>query len=162
MDSHLVTIEVSIECVAYERMELEGLAFYEHRLECLDAETMESPLVYDDYILLTFQVSGNFTLEEVMDMLEDDMEMILLYHHIPSHATAFGHSACAYSNPAFGRMFKINARTDADGRVKTVQATLFDSLEQMCGEVCNDLALHDRGGHYQYRKEKSDVLLDFL
>ena len=52
----------------------------------LDAETMESPLVYDDYILLTFQVSGNFTLEEVMDMLEDDMEMIILYHHIPTGA----------------------------------------------------------------------------
>ncbi len=128
----------------------------------LDAETMDPPLVYDDYILLTFPVSGNFTLEEVMDMLEDDMEMVLLYHHVPSCATAFGHSASTYSNPSFGRMFKINARTDGGGRVRTVQVTLFDSLEQMCGEVCNDLALHDKAGHYKYRKDKADVLLDFL
>lgn len=130
--------------------------------DLLNAETMEHPLVYDDYILLTFPVSGKCTLEEVMDMLEDDMEMILLYHHIPSYATAFGHSACAYSNPSFGRMFKINARTDSDGLVKTVQVTLFDSLEQMCGEVCNDLTLHDKGGHHKYRKDKAAVLLDFL
>ena len=128
----------------------------------LDAGTMEPPLVYDEYILLTFPVSGNHTLEEVMNMLEDDMEMILLYHHIPSYATEFGHSTCAYSNPAFGRMFKINARTDGSGWVRTVQVTLFDSLEQMCGEVCNDLALHDKSGYYKYRKDKADVLLDFL
>lgn len=128
----------------------------------LDADTMEPPSVYDDYILLTFPVSGDYTLEEVMDMLEDDMEMILLYHHIPSYATTFGHGTCAYSNPAFGRMFKINARTDGNGLVKAVQVTLFDSLEQMCGAICNDLELHDRSGHYKYRKDKADVLLDFL
>ena len=128
----------------------------------LDAGTMETPVVYDDYILLTFPVSGKCTLEEVMNILEDDMEIVLLYHHVPSYATAFGHSTCVYSNPSFGRMFKINARTDGDGLVRSVQVTLFDSLEQMCGEVCNDLALHDRSGHYKYRKDKADVLLDFL
>ena len=68
---------------------------------------MEKPVKYDDYVLLTFQLNTPFTIEEVMDMLEDEMEMIILYHHIPSHQTEFGHSCCAYSNPSFGRMFKI-------------------------------------------------------
>lgn len=67
--------------------------------ELLDKRKMEKPVKYDDYVLLTFQLNTPFTIEEVMDMLEDEMEMIILYHHIPSHQTEFGHSCCAYSNP---------------------------------------------------------------
>ena len=66
---------------------------------CVDKRKMEKPVKYDDYVLLTFQLNTPFTIEEVMDMLEDEMEMIILYHHIPSHQTEFGHSCCAYSNP---------------------------------------------------------------
>ena len=76
--------------------------------ELLDKRKMEKPVKYDDYVLLTFQLNTPFTIEEVMDMLEDEMEMIILYHHIPSRHTEFGHSCCAYSNPSFGRMFKVN------------------------------------------------------
>ena len=128
----------------------------------LDAGTMEPPLVYDEYILLTFPVSGNHTLEEVMNMLEDDMEMILLYHHIPSYATEFGHSTCAYSNPSFGQMFKMNARTNDKGMVTFITATVYDSLEQMYGDLCLDLDVHSKGGTFKYKKEKEDILLDFM
>lgn len=51
--------------------------------ELLDKRKMEKPVKYDDYVLLTFQLNTPFTIEEVMDMLEDEMEMIILYHHIP-------------------------------------------------------------------------------
>ena len=80
--------------------------------ELLDKRKMEKPVKYDDYVLLTFQLNTPFTIEEVMDMLEDEMEMIILYHHIPSRHTEFGHSCCAYSNPSFGRMFKVNGSTE--------------------------------------------------
>ncbi len=60
--------------------------------ELLDKRKMEKPVKYDDYVLLTFQLNTPFTIEEVMDMLEDEMEMIILYHHIPSRHTEFGHS----------------------------------------------------------------------
>ena len=62
--------------------------------ELLDKRKMEKPVKYDDYVLLTFQLNTPFTIEEVMDMLEDEMEMIILYHHIPSRHTEFGHSCC--------------------------------------------------------------------
>lgn len=48
--------------------------------ELLDKRKMEKPVKYDDYVLLTFQLNTPFTIEEVMDMLEDEMEMIILYH----------------------------------------------------------------------------------
>ncbi|MFR2024643.1 MAG: hypothetical protein ACLS35_01095, partial [Odoribacter splanchnicus] len=70
--------------------------------ELLDKRKMEKPVKYDDYVLLTFQLNTPFTIEEVMDMLEDEMEMIILYHHIPSRLEKprdfdpFGHAGFAH------------------------------------------------------------------
>ena len=41
MHSHLVAVEVSVKRGADQRMQLDGLAFDKHRLECLDAQTMQ-------------------------------------------------------------------------------------------------------------------------
>ena len=41
MNGHLVAVEVGVEGGADQRMDLDGLAFDEHRLEGLDAETVK-------------------------------------------------------------------------------------------------------------------------
>ena len=130
--------------------------------QLLDITTMEEPQFYGDYVLLTFPVRDPYDLEEVMDMFEDDMELITLYHHIPLLSEKFGHSTCAYSNPAFGQMFKMNARTDTEGKVSSIIATVYDSLEQMYGDLCLDLNLHSKSGVFKYKKNKDDILMDFL
>ena len=130
--------------------------------ELLDKRKMEKPVRYDDYVLLTFQLNTPFMIEDVMDMLEDEMEMIILYHHIPSRQTDFGHSCCAYSNPAFGRMFKVNGSTDERGMVSRIKVTIYESLEYMSADVCLDLELHGRSGFFKYVKSKEEVLLDFI
>lgn len=71
--------------------------------QLLDVTTMEEPQFYGDYVLLTFPLRDTYELEEVMDMFEDDMELITLYHHIPMPTEQYGHSTCAYSNPHSGR-----------------------------------------------------------
>ena len=53
--------------------------------QLIDVTTMEKPQFYGDYVLLTFPLRDSYDLEEVMDMFEDDMELITLYHHIPIH-----------------------------------------------------------------------------
>ena len=128
----------------------------------MDTHKMEQPVYYQDYALIVFSVATPLPLEEVMDMLEDEMEMILLYHHIPSFSTSFGHSCCAYSNPAFGRMFKINAKTNESGLVDRITLTIYESLEFMSADVCLDLELHARTGHFKYKKPKDEVLLNFI
>ena len=128
----------------------------------MDTHKMEQPVYYQDYALIVFPVATPLPLEEVMDMLEDEMEMIILYHHIPSFATPFGHSCCVYSNPAFGRMFKINAKTNESGLVDRVIVTIYESLEYMSADVCLDLELHARTGHFKYNKPKDEVLLAFI
>lgn len=130
--------------------------------QLLDVTTMEEPQFYGDYVLLTFPLRNPYDLDEVMDMFEDDMELITLYHHIPAMTGNFGHSTCAYSNPAFGQMFKMNAKTNADGKVNTVLVTIYDSLEQMYGDLCLDLELHSKGGTFKYKRDKDDLLMNFL
>lgn len=51
--------------------------------QLLDVTTMEEAQFYGDYALLTFPLRDPYDLEEVMDLFEDDMELITLYHHIP-------------------------------------------------------------------------------
>lgn len=48
--------------------------------QLLDVTTMEEPQFYGDYVLLTFPLRTPYELDEVMDMFEDDMELITLYH----------------------------------------------------------------------------------
>ena len=37
--------------------------------------------------------------------------------------------------------------------------TIYDSLEQMYGDLCLDLELHSKSGILKYKKDKSDVLM---
>lgn len=130
--------------------------------QLLDVTTMEAPKFYDDYVLLSFPLTERYELEEVMDIFEDDMELIILYHHIPSGATVFGSSTCAYSNPAFGQMFKMNARVTDTGKVDRIDVTIYESLEFMCSDICLDLKLHEQNGHFKYCKPKEELLAEFI
>ena len=130
--------------------------------QLLHVTTMEQPRFYDDYVLLSFPLADPYDLEEVMDIFEDDMELITLYHHVPVGLEKSGHSTCAYSNPAFGQMFKMNAKTDTEGNVNSILVTIYDSLEQMYGDLCLDLELHSKSGFLKYKKDKSDVLMNFI
>ena len=42
VNSHLVTVEVGVECGTYERVQLDGLSFDKFRLEGLDAQSVKS------------------------------------------------------------------------------------------------------------------------
>ena len=129
--------------------------------QLLDVTTMQQQKD-DDSILLTFELKQPKMLEEVMDCLEDDIALIMLYHHIPSRQTDFGHSCCAYSNPAFGQMFKVNAQTGDSGMVNRLSVTVFDSLEIMCADLTLDVQLHEGLGYFKYRRTQDELILDFI
>lgn len=123
---------------------------------------MKKPIIYDEYILLEFNFPQAFSLEDIMNMFEDQMELIILYHMVPSTSTSFGHCCCAYTNPAFGHMYKMNVMIDGNGLVNRVTVTIFDSLEFMGGDLCNDLELHAKTGSFKYRQNKFEVLSHFI
>ena len=123
---------------------------------------MKKPIIYDEYILLEFNFPQAFSLEDIMNMFEDQMELIILYHMVPSTSTSFGHCCCAYTNPAVGHMYKMNVMIDGNGLVNRVTVTIFDSLEFMGGDLCNDLELHAKTGSFKYRQNKFEVLSYFI
>ena len=123
---------------------------------------MKKPIIYDEYILLEFNFPQAFSLEDIMNMFEDQMELIILYHMVPSTSTSFGHCCCAYTIPAFGHMYKMNVMIDGNGLVNRVTVTIFDSLEFMGGDLCNDLELHAKTGSFKYRQNKFEVLSYFI
>ena len=123
---------------------------------------MKNRIIYDEYILLEFNFPQAFSLEDIMNMFEDQMELIILYHMVPSTSTSFGHCCCAYTNPAFGHMYKMNVMIDGNGLVNRVTVTIFDSLEFMGGDLCNDLELHAKTGSFKYRQNKFEVLSYFI
>ena len=123
---------------------------------------MKKPIIYDEYILLEFNFPQAFSLEDIMNMFEGQMELIILYHMVPSTSTSFGHCCCAYTNPAFGHMYKMNVMIDGNGLVNRVTVTIFDSLEFMGGDLCNDLELHAKTGSFKYRQNKFEVLSYFI
>ena len=111
---------------------------------------MKKPIIYDEYILLEFNFPQAFSLEDIMNMFEDQMELIILYHMVPSTSTSFGH------------MYKMNVMIDGNGLVNRVTVTIFDSLEFMGGDLCNDLELHAKTGSFKYRQNKFEVLSYFI
>lgn len=93
----------------------------------------------DDYALLTYKLPNPMPIDELIDEMEDQMELILLYHMVPSKDTEFGHRCCSYSNPRFEHMFKLNSSTDEHGMCNTVDVTVYASLEYMCEELRSEL-----------------------
>lgn len=118
--------------------------------------------IYDDYALLTFSLPKAYPMEELVDELEDQMELVLLYHHVPSSDTPFGQRCCAYSNPRFGHMFKMNALADDRVKCDTMYVTLYDSLEVMGSELREELLRSMKGGKLLYAIKEEELLKDFI
>ena len=125
-----------------------------------NAQMGENDLVGDTG-LIPYTLNGEYDLEEVMDMLEDQMELTILYHFVPSTNTDFGHQCCAYSDPNFGHMFKIHVVTNGAGKVDGMTVTVFDSLEVMCTNLMEDIDGHAGRGRFLYKRTKQQLLAEF-
>ena len=129
--------------------------------ELIDNNQLEEVSLYEDYAIMPYNVQYPRPLEEVMNMFEDNMELFVLYHMVPSKQTDFGHTCCAYSNPSTERMFKINATTNGEGNVDTVQVTIYDSLEIMSTDLLQDLRLNEKRGEIRFRRNQAEIMNDF-
>lgn len=130
--------------------------------ELINQERMEQPVYEDGYVLLDFKLEKPCPLEEVMNLFEDQMELVILYHKVTSVHTEFGQFCCAFSNPNFGRMYKMNTSTDANGNVHSVMVTIYESLEFMYGDLCHDMEQQARTGFFKYKRDKADMLMCFM
>lgn len=117
---------------------------------------------YDDEVaVIPYTLKSQYDIEEVMDFLEDQMEMTILYHFVPSTHTTYGHQCCAYSDVRFGHMFKIHAVTDEHGLIGSLTVTVFSSLEIMATNLMSDIDSHEKRGRFLYKRTKQQLLVEF-
>lgn len=117
---------------------------------------------YDDEMaVIPVTLKAKFDLEEVMDFLEDQMELTILYHFVPSTHTTYGHQCCAYSDVRFGHMYKIHAVTNESGLVESLTVTVFSSLEVMATNLMGDIESHEKRGKFLHKRTKQQLLVEF-
>jgi hypothetical protein len=122
---------------------------------------LDEVAMYDDYALLFYSWKVPMLMARILDVMDVKTDMVLLYHYMRSKETDFGHELCYYSYPDGGQMFKINMVGEEKLMVKEVVVTVYDSLEQMCFNLLNDLHLHDLHGTYEERRREADLIADF-
>ena len=59
-------------------------------------------------------------------------------------------------------MSKVNAATNVNGLCEHVYVTIYDSLDDMEGEILNELRKKRTIGRYLYEKSESSVMSDFF
>ncbi len=130
--------------------------------ELINLNYLESIEDYDDYALLTFNLAKPVYIETILDQFEDQMELSILYHMATSIATDASHHCCAYSNPGFGHMYKINVITVLNGMADTLYVHLYDSLEVMLEALKDDMEQHSQFGHFISKMEMGRFIADFM
>ncbi len=108
----------------------------------IDCKKCQEPDITEDSAILYFNLNEPFPIGCVMDMLEDDMDLVLLYHGTKKDSPHI-HHCCFFASPKSGQsMYKINATTDSTGLVKDISVTIFDSIDVWEDELEVDLNTH--------------------
>ena len=106
--------------------------------EFFDTKNVVETELLDDWEKYAYRPDKPLTLGRVMDILEEQNDILLLYHFIPSKAIMCARSCCGISNPQMERMIKITATTDDRGLCDTIHLTIYNSLEIMLGDIINE------------------------
>lgn len=89
----------------------------------IDSKQCVEPDIAEDSAVLYFNLEERFPIGMVMDMIDDDLDLLLLYHGTKKSEPRILH-CCFFASPKLGKsMFKINLLTAADGFVDSVAVT---------------------------------------
>ena len=122
-----------------------------------DASPDETEIT-DDSAVLYFAFKEAQPLSWVMDVMEDEMEMTLLYHGINKRDEHL-HHCCFFSSPQSGRnMFKINIVSDNLENANGLTVSIYESLDVMESELESDLQAHTYTYDFVQAMSTADLL----
>lgn len=130
--------------------------------DLIDLARLESTDDYDDYVLLSFSMPAPMSIDEVLDCMEDQTELNILYHFKAVVAGIERQHCCAYASPEYENMYKVNVQTNGSDEVDTVYVYIFSSLEVMLESLKEDLNLHDGMGETVFKMPLSRLIADFM
>lgn len=102
--------------------------------------------VYEDVALLEYEFEQPRDMEDVLDSIEDDMGLAVLYYARKTNGQAVIHHACAVCSPSGYYMFKVNCISDEEDNVSMLTITIFSSIELMNNDLQTDLTNHYDNG----------------
>lgn len=98
--------------------------------------------VYEEYALLTYQLSREISFDEVKAMFENHHDAEICYITKPCEESCYVASLCAFSLPRRRCKYKVNALTNSRGGIDSVMITVYQSLEYMVQDLRYDLESH--------------------
>ena len=120
---------------------------------------------YNGYAILTYEVHLPLAFDEVLNIMDSDAYMRILYYTHPNPKaikTKFGQRACTYFMPEEQRNIKMNFSTDEKGLVKSILVTVYGSIDIMYPDLLNDLRLNTNGSMLvKERRSEAEVMNDF-
>ena len=120
---------------------------------------------YNSYAILTYEVHQPLPIDEVLNIMDSDAYMRILYYTHPNPKaikTKFGQRACTYFMPEEQRNIKMNFSTDEKGLVNTILVTVYGSIDIMYPDLLNDLRLNTNGSMLvKERRSEAEVMNDF-
>ena len=120
---------------------------------------------YNGYAILTYEVSQPVPIEDVLNIMDGDAYMRILYYTHPNPRaieTKFGQRACTYFMPEEQRNIKMNFTTDEKGLVNMILVTVYGSIDIMYPDLSNDLRLNTNGSMLvKESRDLAEVMNDF-
>ena len=127
----------------------------------IDSKKCAEPDITEDSAILYFTLEESFPIGCVMDMLDDDMDLLLLYYGT-SKSNPKIHHCCFFANPKLGQsMYKVNMVSLANGFVDGITVTIYDSLDVWEDELESDLMAHERSFDFVQAMTVSKLLSVF-
>lgn len=118
---------------------------------------MYAATVYENYTILPFAMPKPKLFKDVKDFMEE-RDDVMLYYWMKNE---YGQDClCAYSNPATGRMFKINAQAQDRNYVFDIIISVYDSLEVMSFDLMDELKRAEQRTVI-YKRPFGDFVADF-
>lgn len=95
----------------------------------IDSKKCAEPDITEDSAILYFSLEEKFPIGCVMDMLDDDMDLLLLYHGT-SKTDSNIHHCCFFASPKLGQsMYKVNMVSQPNGFIDGISVTIYDSID---------------------------------
>jgi len=127
----------------------------------IDVKQCVDPDITEDSAVLYFSFDEKFPIGCVMDMLDEDLDLLMLYHGV-NKINPKQHHCCFFASPKLGRcMYKINITTVKDVFVEGVTVTIYDSVDIWEDELENDLTSHSQTFDFTEAMSLQDLLSTF-
>lgn len=128
----------------------------------IDRDRVGESAVFDDRAVVQYKLKRAMAFQDLIDMLDDNDNVIMLYKFILRRDSQVGRSCSYYSNNRRGPMFRIDFYTERDGMCHSVTVIFFTSLEYMYQDIMREHGRIQLHGRLEYLRPERKVIADFM